>query len=121
MKFRDWLLSESHSPRILLPYIKHRMEKRLSGIQSEQLRQDYEYAMGMMEKILGGKDSLTVMHRRALRVFEINRDHMSQRAQVDEGYGRELSRTHADEDVWNFVGALEDLLNGKTPKLESFL
>lgn len=124
MNFKEWIISESINPSILVPYINHKKDDRLSGknsIKNHNLRSDYERAMHQLRDLFTKEKTLPVLLRRAMRLYEITRDDMRAKARANHDYMQSYNETEPDNDVWLFVGSLEDISNNKMPNLESLL
>ena len=126
LHFKNWLLTESYNPKILLPYINHRKDMRLKHdnkgfIRDNELKMDYEHAMNKLYDILTHENAIPVMLRKASRCYEITRDHMHEQARHKHNYMIAYSDTEPDNDLWLFVRALEDFSHGEQPNLEELL
>lgn len=126
LQFKEWLFSESQNPKILLPYINHLKDRRLSrndkhSIHDDHLKMDYEAAMKQMYGIFSNESQVPVMLRKAMRCYEIARDRMHDKARRESNYMLSYSDTEPDNDLWRFVRALEDISHGTAPNLEELL
>jgi hypothetical protein len=124
MNFKEWLVSESQNPQILLPYIKHRKERRMEGkmsISDDHLRMDYVDGMDRLAEIFAKDRDAAILHRKAMRQYEITRDRMHEKARKESQYMNSYSDSEPDNDLWLFVSALEDMSRGQSPSLEKFL
>lgn len=126
MNFKEWLLTESLNPKVLIPYIKHRKDERLSrsgkrSIHDDHLRQDYEEAMSNLLDIFTKENSLAVLIRKSMRQYEIARDRMHEKARRESKYMIAYHDAEPDNDLWAFCSALEDISNGNSPDLEKLL
>lgn len=126
LHFKEWLVTESQNPKILLPYINHRKDQRLSrghkhAIQDDHLKMDYEESMKRLYDIFAHEHTVPVMLRKATRCYEIARDRMHEKARREHNYMMSYSDTEPDNDLWMFVRALEDISNGSSPNLEELL
>jgi hypothetical protein len=126
MNFKEWLLTESLNPKVLIPHIKHRKDERMSrntkrSIHNDHLRQDYEDGMGRLLEIFTKENSLPVLMRKAMRQYEITRDRMHEKTRRDNDYMLAYHDTEPDNDLWMFCRALEDISSGNSPNLEEML
>jgi hypothetical protein len=126
LHFREWLVTESLNPKVLLPYINHRKELRLQRhgkhtIDDDHLRMDYTEGMERLHDLFSHESNFPILVRKVMRQYEITRDRMQEKARRIEAYSHAYQQTEPDNDLWMFVRALEDISNGKAPNLEELL
>ena len=109
-----------------MPYIKHRKELRLErdgklSIHDDNLRIDYSDGMDRLTEIFSKENDAQTLHRKAMRQYEITRDRMHDRSRRESSYMLSYNDSEPDNDLWLFVRALEDMVDGKSPNLEELL
>jgi hypothetical protein len=121
LNFKEWFITESQNTQVLLPFIKHRIEKRLNSISNNELRSDYQEAMMKLYEIVSKEREVPVLYRRVMRHYEITKDHMQHRSRSDSDYNLAYDHTEPDNDLWLIVRAIDDISHNKSPDLESLV